>query len=162
MCRRSVVGSQNSPVADGSRRSGCVGRCADFLYGFKAARQAARAAAAARSPSLPLTLPLRRRKRRSAGAKDHETQGRHERRVSQYRLICSRSVIVRAGQNPSRPSVTAGQPHPVKLPGERTREDGPDRTCPKVPEFAAIGSRDTSGQDGRTADTYSKCQGPAR
>ena len=32
--------------------------CADFLYGFKAARQAARAAASARSPSLPLALPL--------------------------------------------------------------------------------------------------------
>jgi len=43
--------------------------CADFLYGFKAARRAARAAASARSPSLTLALPLRRRQRRSAGAK---------------------------------------------------------------------------------------------
>ena len=40
------------------------------------------------------------------------SQGRHERHVSQCRLICSRSVIIRVGQNPSRPSVTAGQPHP--------------------------------------------------
>ena len=35
--------------------------CADFLYGFKAARQAARTADTARTPQLPLTLPLRRR-----------------------------------------------------------------------------------------------------
>jgi hypothetical protein len=28
----------------------------------------------------------------------------------------------------------------VNLPGERTRKDDLDRTCPKVPEFAAIGS----------------------
>ena len=39
------------------------------LAPIKAARRAARAAATARSPSLPLALPLRRRQRRSAGAK---------------------------------------------------------------------------------------------
>ena len=43
--------------------------CENFLYGFKAARRAARAADTARSPSLPLALPLRRRQRRSTGAK---------------------------------------------------------------------------------------------
>ena len=43
--------------------------CENFLYGFKAARRAARAADSARSPSLPLALPLRRRQRRSAGTK---------------------------------------------------------------------------------------------
>jgi hypothetical protein len=43
--------------------------CENFLYGFKAARRAARAAATARTPPLPLALPLRRRQRRSAGAK---------------------------------------------------------------------------------------------
>ena len=48
------------------------------------------------------------------------------------------------GQNPSRPSVTAGQPHPVKPPVEGTREDDLDRTCPEQ-EMAAIGSGDTSG-----------------
>ena len=37
---------------------------------IKAARRAARAAATARTPSLPLALPLRRRQRRSAGAKN--------------------------------------------------------------------------------------------
>ena len=36
----------------------------------------------------------------------------------------------------------------VKLHGSGTREDGLDRTCPAVPEFAAIGSMGTSGQDG--------------
>ena len=35
---------------------------------------------------------------------------------------------------------------PVELPGERTREDDLDRTCPDK-ETAAIGSRDTSDQD---------------
>ena len=35
---------------------------ADYLYGFKAARRAARAADSARSPLLPLALPQRRRK----------------------------------------------------------------------------------------------------
>ena len=35
--------------------------CENSLYGFKAARQAARAAASARSPQLPLALPQRRR-----------------------------------------------------------------------------------------------------
>jgi hypothetical protein len=55
----------NRPAAKDLPRT----RCENFLYVFKAARQAARAAATARSPSLPLTLPLRRRQRRSAGAK---------------------------------------------------------------------------------------------
>ena len=36
----------------------------------------------------------------------------------------------------------------VNLPGERTREDGLDGTCPTVPELAAIGSMGTSGRDG--------------
>jgi hypothetical protein len=35
--------------------------CENFLYGFKAARRAARAANSARSPLLPLALPQRRR-----------------------------------------------------------------------------------------------------
>ena len=35
--------------------------CAKFLYGFKAARRAARAANTVRSPQLPLALPQRRR-----------------------------------------------------------------------------------------------------
>jgi hypothetical protein len=48
------------------------------------------------------------------------------------------------GQNPSRPSVTEGQPAPADLPGERTRKDDLDGTRPaKV--MAAIGSMDASG-----------------
>jgi hypothetical protein len=43
-----------------------------FLYGFKAARQAARAAATAPWPSLPLALPRRPGQRRSAGAKSED------------------------------------------------------------------------------------------
>ena len=55
--------------------------------------------------------------------------------------------LSKAGQNPSRPSVTAGQPHPSIAFGDRTREDDLDRTCP-AKEMAAIGSMDASGQDG--------------
>jgi hypothetical protein len=54
--------------------------------------------------------------------------------------------IVRAGQNLSRPSVTAGQPRPwsclVSVHAKTTLTE-PARTQ----EMAAIGSRDTSGQD---------------
>src|SRR5438552_3958146 len=38
--------------------------CENFLYGFKAARRAARAADSAARPPLPLTLPLRPARRR--------------------------------------------------------------------------------------------------
>ena len=46
----------------GRVRAGSEWRCENFLYGFKAARRAARAADSARSPLLPLALPQRRRK----------------------------------------------------------------------------------------------------
>jgi hypothetical protein len=89
------------------------------LAPFKAARRAARAAATARSPSLPLTLPLRRRQRRSAGAKSMKSGPLKIQQVS---------------------SVRAGRPC------SRCRDcPGPARTCPDQ-ELAAIGSRDTSGQ----------------
>ena len=89
--------------------------CKNFLYGFKAARRAARAADSARSPSLPLTLPLRRRRRRSAGAKSvrlgppmtYESSN-----GSAAGVPAPAAELSGAGQNPSRPSVTAGQPHP--------------------------------------------------
>jgi hypothetical protein len=60
--------------SSGDRRNLCLpwpspGPCENFLYGFKAARRAARAADSVRSPTLPLPLPLRRRQRRSPGAK---------------------------------------------------------------------------------------------
>ena len=46
----------------------------------------------------------------------------------------------------------ARNPASVNLPGERTREDGLDGTCPTVPESAAIGGMGTSGQDGSKAE----------
>jgi len=49
---------RDSTQARSQARSGI---CENFLYGFKAARRAARAADSARTPQLPLTLPLRRR-----------------------------------------------------------------------------------------------------
>ena len=91
--------------------------CDKFPHDFKAARRAARAAASARSPSLPLALPLRRRQRRSAGAKSESRSGRRYRRQV-YRSSAEGAVpspaaeLSEAGQNPSRPSVTAGQPQP--------------------------------------------------
>jgi len=56
-----------------SRAAYLASPCENFLYGFKAARRAARAAATAHTPSLPLALPLRRCQRRSAGAKTART-----------------------------------------------------------------------------------------
>jgi len=87
--------------------------CENFLYGFKAARRAARAAASAPWPSLPLALPLRPGQRRSAGAKRRDAG-----RSTYSEFTCAGSSLLPlpglsgAGQNPSRPSVTAGQPHP--------------------------------------------------
>ena len=129
----------------------CLGPCADFLYGFKAARRAARTAAAARSPSLPLTLPLRRRQRRATGAKSRKP-GRLTYSKSHR---CRRNVpapaarIVRGRSEPVKAVCDRRATAPVELPGECTREDGLDRTCPDQ-ELAAIGSRDTSGQESLT------------
>jgi hypothetical protein len=101
--------------------------CENFLYGFKAAQRAARAAASARSPSLPLALPLRRRRRRSAGAKC----------VNAGRLTFSKFIPHGASLLPL-PGLSRARSEPVKavcgrratasveLPGGRTREDGLD------------------------------------
>jgi len=78
-----------------------------FLYGFKAARRAARAADTARTPPLPLALPLRRRQRRSAGAKawkpDRWNTASFVRPGGAFLLPLP--GLSGAGQNPSRPSV---------------------------------------------------------
>ena len=71
------------------------------------------ARSAARTPTLPLTLPLRRRLRRSAGAK----RNAGARRTASFICAGGSSLLPLpglsgAGQNLSRPSVTAGQPHP--------------------------------------------------
>ena len=65
--------------------------------------------------------------------------------------LCRRGVpapaagIVRGRSEPVKAVCDRRTTAPVELPGERTREDGLDRTCPDQ-EMAAIGSRDTSGQ----------------
>src|ERR1700729_2969307 len=53
--------------------------------------------------------------------------------------------IVRGRSEPVKAVCARRATAPVELPGERTREDDLDRTCPDQ-EMAAIGSRDTSGQ----------------
>ena len=50
--------------------------CENFLYGFKAARRAARAANTARTPQLPLALPQRRRKTPVGWREKKRTAGR--------------------------------------------------------------------------------------
>jgi hypothetical protein len=109
-----------SPLGANTGKGGPLGprlarsRCCDiFLYGFKAARRAARAAATARTPTLPLALPLRRRPRRSAGAKNENpgpplTYKVHPVQPRGFHAPAAR--LSEAGQNPSRPSVTAGKP----------------------------------------------------
>ena len=88
--------------------------CENFLYGFKAARRAARAANTARSPLLPLALPQRRRQRRSAGRENTEPRAAVDlgtvTRVQPRGVHAPAAELSRARQNPSRPSVTAGQP----------------------------------------------------
>ena len=58
---------------------------------------------------------------------------------------CSRCRIVRGRPEPVKAVCDRRATAPVKLPGERTREDSLDRTCPDL-ELAAIGSRDRCGQ----------------
>ena len=60
---------------------------------------------------------------------DRETGELSMARPEPSRLVCDRRTTT-----------------PVELPGERTREDDLERTCPDQ-EMAAIGSRDTCGQD---------------
>jgi hypothetical protein len=56
--------------------------------------------------------------------------------------------LSKARQDPSRPSVTAGQPHPASCLAD-VHKDDLDCTCPAM-EMAAIGSMNASGQDGLT------------
>ena len=99
----------------------------------------------ARSPSLPLALPLRRRQRRATGAK-YVDAGRltyskfHRRRRG---VPAAAAGIVRGRSEPVKVVCDRRTTAPVELPGERTREDDLDRTCPDQ-EMAAIASRDTS------------------
>ena len=87
--------------------------CENFLYGFKAARRAARAAASAPWPSLPLApapagpTPVGWRERRNTG---RSTRSKFH--LCTWVVPAPAAGLSGAGQNPSRPSVTAGQPHP--------------------------------------------------
>jgi hypothetical protein len=113
-----------------------------FLYGFKAARRAARTADSARTPALPLALPLRRRQRRSAGAKITKPRAAFD---------------IQQSPGISRGDRVSMLPLPVLSGSARTRQERLrrrlrrsstlDGTCPKVPEFAVIGGMGTNGQD---------------
>jgi len=120
--------------------------CENFLYGFKAARGAARAAASAASSGTPLGL--------RAGRGPTPVGWREKIETGRLKL----GSFIGAGR--ASPLPLRNCPRPVRtrqarlwpqgnrtriLPGERTREDGLDRTCP-AKELAAIGSRDTCGQ----------------
>jgi hypothetical protein len=106
-------------------------------------------------PAGPRAPPTRRARRRSryGGANAGRLARKHKPgrlRYSKFHL-CRQAVpapaagIVR-GQAESVKAVCDRRPTaPVELPGECTREDGLDRTCPDQ-ELAAIGNRDTSGQ----------------
>jgi hypothetical protein len=59
---------------------------------------------------------------------------------------CSRCPIVRGRAEPVKAVCDRRATASVNLPGERTREDGLDRTCPPK-AVAAIGSMGTSGRD---------------
>ena len=77
--------------------------------------RAARAANSARSPLLPLAFPQRRRKTPVGWRERRETFG-PSLTGSSYQALSHQGVhapaveLSKAGQNPSRPSVTAGQP----------------------------------------------------
>jgi hypothetical protein len=113
----------------------------DFLYSFKAARRAARAADLARSPPLPLALPLRRRKRRS-GWREKRNPGPPLTYISHQGSNRERCACSRCPDCPGR-ARTCQQ----RLRRRLRRSSTLDRTCPKVPESAAIESRGKSGQD---------------
>jgi hypothetical protein len=67
----------------------------------------------------------------------------------QVRRPCSRCRIVQGRSEPVKAVCDRRATAAVELPGERTREDDLDRSCPDR-EVAAIGSRDASGQGSLT------------
>ena len=111
-------------------------------------------AAVSRRPHGPLAPPTRRARLRSRyGGTNAGRLARKARNAA--RLTYSKfqsgqaSLLPAAGivQGRSEPVKTVCDRRttaPVKSPGERTCEDGLDRTCPDQ-AFAAIGSRDSSG-----------------
>ena len=99
--------------------------CADLLYTFKAARRAARAADTARTPPLPLALPLRRRQRRSAGAKTISpraatTYSSHRGSQGEQACLLPLSALSESGRT-----------RQERLRRRLRRSSTLDRTCPK-------------------------------
>jgi hypothetical protein len=122
------------------RQAGMHGAALGRVVGDRVAQLGILVAGVAEGPAGPAALPGLR-----SGSRARRT--RSPSRVTAS--MRSRSPgLSGAGQNLSRPSVTAGQPQPPSCPGECTREDGLDRTCSDQ-EAATIGSRDISGQDWR-------------
>jgi hypothetical protein len=83
-------------------------------------------------------------------ARKHETLGPpfgyNSYRDSAAGCPCPRCGIVQGRAEPVKAVCGRRTTAPVNLPGERTREDDLDRTCP-AKEVAAIGSMGTSGQN---------------
>jgi len=126
-----------------------------------------------RRPAGPLAPPTRRARlrsrlrsrcggarRRSAGAK-----GWTRAALQTASLIgaggcvpAPAAEIVRGRSEPVKAVCDRRTTASVELPGERTREDVLDRTCPDL-ELAAIGSRDTSGQGRARASSARRSPG---
>ena len=113
--------------------------CENFLYGFKAARRAARAAAAARSPPLPLDAPAAAAPT-PVGWRETQNPG-HHRRIA----ITGVQPLNVVSMLPLPLLSEAGRTRQERLRRRLRRSSTLDRTCPTVPEFAAIGSRDNNG-----------------
>ena len=117
--------------------------CENFLYGFKAARRAARAANSARSPLLPLALPQRRRlapvgwreKRRKLWAANG---------VRQLSECSSRTVsriwqLSGAGMLPTLVLSGTARTCQERLRRRLRRSSTLDRTCPAFSQFLSVG-----------------------
>ena len=91
------------------------GLCENFLYGFKAARRAARAVDAARTPPLPLALPLRRRLA-PVGWRDKQVhRGRNHSERSRGRGGFDKGTLAMA-----QIGLTGAGQKPARSPGQRT------------------------------------------
>jgi hypothetical protein len=124
--------------------------CENFLYGFKAARRAARAADSARSPLLPLALPQRRRKMPVGWREEPSNRGAALANQSVHRpgggQLGRSWQLSGAGVLPN--SVLSGTARTCQERLRRRLRRSPtlDRTCPKVPDSEAIESRAKTGQ----------------
>jgi hypothetical protein len=131
---RSVAGSgRRSGGRDRADAGTAPGAGIIFLYGFKAARRAARATNTARSPLLPLALPQRRRRRRSAGAKVCNPGPLGMSKFHRYKwgVPAPAAGIVPGRSEPVKTVCERRTTASAELPSQRTRKDGlDDRTCP--------------------------------